>query len=312
MRTGVTLLLSVLAITACGGRREEGGGGTAVSPGPGEAAGVAAKAKKKHKIDVVMRWNGSKCEIVDPGTTVVSPDDEVYWRYKNKDNCKGTQTERIVFTSDTPVDGGCENDTAVGEGQELDGPVCLVDANAPTGGKPHKYTIHGSTSLDPELDIQPPPPPPERKASTEAGGTESVESAGAAAGKKILVVMWWNGTKCVADDPGTTKVHPGQKVRWRYLNKGKPPYKEKCRGPQTQRITFKSGTPVDGDCKKNTVVGEDQDVEGDDCQVDPNARTGGPPHKYKIDGSVELDPELDIQPPPPPPERKAAPTPSPK
>jgi hypothetical protein len=155
MRTTMLLALPVVMVAACG---EDQPKNTPVSePSASAADASAAVAKDKVPIDLVMRWNGSSCEIVEPGRTVVKYGQTVYWRYKNKNGCKGKKTQRID-PKGAPIDGDCKKNTDVDEGKEVDGGGCWVN---PTGkGGVYKYKIDGHVVLDPELDIQYPPPPP--------------------------------------------------------------------------------------------------------------------------------------------------------
>jgi hypothetical protein len=108
---------------------------------------------------------------------------------------------------------------------------------------------------------------------------------------KINVRLEPVGTACKVvhvDTPVT--VHTDEVVYWRYKNK--------CRDKNAQRIDPLT-VPIDGDCKKDTQVKEDGNPNGNETDSDeckPLAPTKGPT-KYKIDGDVVLDPELDIQPP---------------
>ena len=126
-------------------------------------------------------------------------------------------------------------------------------------------------------------------------------AAGTGASHKISVKLKKQNGQCVVEDPGAEIVQPGDYVRWKYKNQ--------CGAKKTEKINRK-GAPISGDCDKDTDLEDGDEKEGKDCIVDPLASPGK--YKYGIDGSVVLDPELDIPPPPPPQDKKAEPTPSAK
>jgi hypothetical protein len=123
-------------------------------------------------------------------------------------------------------------------------------------------------------------------------------AATARGNQKIDVKLKMRSGRCVVEDPGRTTVRPGDSVRWKFKNG--------CTTNKKQRITRQTA-PISGDCDQDTDVPSNGEKEGKDCKVADDAQSGT--YKYKIDGDVGLDPELDIPPPPPP---QAQPTPSPK
>lgn len=129
---------------------------------------------------------------------------------------------------------------------------------------------------------------PASTAPSPAGETAGLRATTGTTHKINVKLKKQNGV-CVAEDPGKETVLPGDAVRWKYKND--------CGEKKTQKID-RLTAPISGDCDKGTDLEHGEEKEGKDCIVDAGAAPGV--YKYKIDGSVVLDPELDIPPPPPP------------
>jgi plastocyanin len=150
-----------------------------------------------------------------------------------------------------------------------------------------------------------PPARQETVGTPQASGTPEAKAslaASVAANHKISVKLKKDKTgTCVVEDPGRTRVGPGDKVRWKYRNQ--------CGMKKKERVDRKNA-PISGNCEYETEIEDGDEKEGDDCTVDANATVGVYP--YGIAGDAALDPELEIPPPPPPAEKKAEPPPSAK